>query len=70
MRWAVVAAALLIVVAAAFLVRVPKEEPVETVPISEWRAPTDFLLRTPGSELLMELPRIEAEVPVLKGDRS
>ncbi len=32
--------------------------PRQTVPptISTWRAPTDFLLKTPGQELLVRLP--------------
>jgi hypothetical protein len=41
--------------------------------ISEWRAPTDFLLRTPGSELIVSTPRIRPHLPqvnTIKGARS
>jgi hypothetical protein len=30
---------------------------------AEWRAPTDFLLRTPGRELLETVPRIGVDLP-------
>ena len=32
----------------------------ETALISQWRSPTDFLLRTPGDELLRSVPRVGA----------
>jgi len=31
--------------------------------ILAWRAPTDFLLHTPGSELMSDVPQIENAVP-------
>ena len=35
----------------------------ETVPaIGTWRAPTDVLLRTPGNEILAEMPALSASV--------
>jgi hypothetical protein len=30
---------------------------------AEWRAPTDFLLRTPGRELLETVPRVGVDLP-------
>jgi hypothetical protein len=33
--------------------------------LSHWRAPTDFLLRTPGQELLEEFPPFESSPPAL-----
>ena len=61
-----VAAVLLVVALATLLVvRRPGHEP-EVAPISTWRAPTDFLLKTPGSDLMTSVPKI----PNIKGDRS
>jgi hypothetical protein len=36
----------------------PTEEGPSAVSITAWRAPTDFLLKTPGSELLQTVPAI------------
>ena len=36
--------------------------PAATPPIATWRAPTDVLLRTPGSELLGAMPALGASV--------
>lgn len=57
------AGCLLTIVAAVFLLRLaplkPKREPGRPVPsLTQWRAPTDFLLETPGRELLRTVPTI------------
>jgi hypothetical protein len=31
---------------------------IREISITEWRSPTDFLLRTPGEEILQVIPRI------------
>jgi len=38
--------------------RVPPVRPVSTLSLTDWRSSTDFLLATPGSELLHVVPRI------------
>ncbi|HVT02831.1 MAG TPA: hypothetical protein VHL58_05590 [Thermoanaerobaculia bacterium] len=48
----------------------PTEHPTEAVAppsesLSNWHAPTDFLLRTPGRELLEELPSFGSSTPVI-----
>lgn len=48
-------AALLLIVLA--VVMVPRRPPQPT--ISAWRAPTDFLLQTPGRELLNSVPDLK-----------
>jgi hypothetical protein len=48
------AVVLLIVLA---IVMVPRRPPAPS--ISEWKAPTDFLLQTPGRELLASLPDLK-----------
>ena len=37
-----------------------------TILISQWKSPTDVLLRTPGDELLKSLPRVPDSSPGLK----
>jgi hypothetical protein len=58
--WLAAAACALIVVAAILLL--PSERPnrneVSMVEITEWKAPTDFLLETPGREILQTVPEI------------
>jgi len=49
------AAMLLVIVATIFVVRRP--EPTRPS-ISAWKAPTDFLLATPGRELLKQTPEL------------
>jgi len=59
-----VAAALLAILAAAALVlrsgsarpAAPPQGETETIRLSDWQSPTDFLLDTPGSELLTQIP--------------
>jgi hypothetical protein len=41
--------------------RRPELDPAAT--IARWESPTDWLLRTPGRELLEELPALAEEVP-------
>lgn len=65
---------LLVALTLAYLIRRP-ERPDHSIavqtPISAWRAPTDFLLRTPGSELTSSVPTIRPQLPnTIKGDRS
>ena len=55
------AAALAMLLAAVSLLRPPhagKAPPPPVLSITEWRAPTDFLLQTPGRELLRAVPKI------------
>jgi hypothetical protein len=59
-----VAVLLLIVVAVVSLVPVRRRAP-QVESIVTWKAPTDVLLRTPGSELLSSVPRIP-ELPERK----
>ncbi len=58
-RWGwFVATACVLIAAAVFWIRLRQPEPSNTVAsITEWKAPTDFLLETPGSELLRSVPR-------------
>jgi len=48
----------LIVIALGFAALVHHRRPPVTESIVTWKAPTDFLLRTPGSELLSTVPQI------------
>lgn len=59
-RWVVAAACALIVVVAVLWSRSGKRGPeeVSVASITEWKAPTDFLLETPGRELLRTVPEI------------
>jgi hypothetical protein len=61
-RWFVAAACALIMVAAIFLLRLEQQKPQEVsmASITEWKAPTDFLLETPGREMLRTVPEIGA----------
>jgi hypothetical protein len=53
-----VAAIVIVVVVVA--VRHPPSTPPPAAGIEQWTAPTDFLLRTPGREILETTPRIGA----------
>ena len=58
-----VAACLAVIAAAVFLLRTGpvkrgSETPAKAGSISQWRAPTDFLLETPGREFLQTVPAI------------
>jgi len=58
--WYVAAACVLIVVVAILLLRSEQtsRNEVSMVDITEWKAPTDFLLETPGREILQTVPEI------------
>lgn len=68
-RWAPIAsaaAAVVLVAAAVLLVRpgaVRREPQAPASAIAEWRSPTDFLLETPGSELLETAPDFATTAP-------
>ena len=61
-RLVALAASLAVSVACVFLVRLmwrPEQLPGKpAVSLTEWKAPTDFLLETPGRELLRTVPAI------------
>jgi hypothetical protein len=61
-RWGGLLAAASLVAAALAAVAVlrPPRTPSRAASIEEWTAPTDFLLRTPGREILETVPRIGA----------
>jgi hypothetical protein len=63
MRLAVAAAMLLLVVSVVWLTRPQHHEPLTTSSLSTWQAPTDFLLDTPGRELLNSTPQLKPEIP-------
>jgi len=56
-RHSKLAAAVLLVAVMLTAIAVHRPEPQPS--ISTWRAPTDFLLRTPGQELLGSLPDLK-----------
>jgi hypothetical protein len=59
----VIGAAAAVVIAAVALAYARSFSPSATAPeIATWRAPTDVLLRTSGSELLGEMPALGASV--------
>ena len=59
----VLAAAAVVVIAALSLAYGRSTTPSTTTPpIATWRAPTDVLLQTPGSELLADMPALGASV--------
>ena len=49
----------LVIIAGGFLARSRRQTPRTTTPISEWHAPTDFLLQTPGRELVVSVPSLK-----------
>jgi hypothetical protein len=59
-RWFLAGACALIVVVAVLWPRSAQRRPagVSVASIAEWKAPTDFLLETPGWELLRTVPEI------------
>jgi hypothetical protein len=69
LRLAVPSAVLAVILIVALVVRrapVGTAVPSGIAALSEWKAPTDFLLRTPGSELFESLPQFSpVPVPVL-----
>jgi hypothetical protein len=62
----VIGAAAAVVIAAVWLANARSFSPQGATPaiaaIAAWRAPTDILLRTPGNELLGEMPALGASV--------
>ena len=70
LRVATLAALLVAAALVAVLVRWPAGETAEREPpvtLAQWKSPTDWLLRTPGSELLDELPKLPDSVPRYTG---
>jgi hypothetical protein len=67
-RIACSAAAAVIIALGSFLyfhsVPVPHSEQPRTVRMSDWKASTDFLLKTPGSEILTDVPDLQPDVTV------
>ncbi len=64
---------LILIISGSFFIRKdrhPASPP--DVTLSTWRAPTDFLLDTPGRELLTSSPRLQPQTPVINisGGRS
>ena len=59
-RWFAAAACALIALLAFLWIRSVQRRPDDktVTSITEWKAPTDFLLETPGSELLRTVPEI------------
>ena len=55
---ALAAAALAASLVAALLARRPPPSPAAMAATLDWTAPTDFLLRTPGIEVLDSVPRL------------
>jgi hypothetical protein len=49
------------VITAVFVLRRPSRDSV-SISISEWRAPTDVLLRTPGVEIISSVPSVRSSV--------
>jgi len=56
LRYTFAIAALLLVVAGASLLQRRLMRPVVTTSISNWKAPTDFLLQTPNAKLMKTVP--------------
>ena len=62
-RPVVISGAAAVVLAAVWLANARSFSPSTVTPaIANWRAPTDILLRTPGSELLGTMPALGASV--------
>jgi hypothetical protein len=58
-----IGAAAVVMIAAAWLAHSRSLSPSALTPtIGNWQAPTDVLLRTPGSELLSAIPELDASV--------
>lgn len=59
-RWFIAAACVLVALLALVWIRSAQRRPDDktVASITEWKAPTDFLLETPGRELLRTVPEI------------
>lgn len=66
-HWAVGSAALAAAIAAVVLWPGSVKDDVVNMSITEWHAPTDVLLKTPGSELLTDMPALDESMINLKG---
>lgn len=66
-RWllatATVALVTIVIAIAYYGSRPPVEPPWPFSSLTSWEAPTDFLLETPGSDLLRTLPELTPELP-------
>jgi hypothetical protein len=67
--WLATAACAVVILAGLLWLRSvrPGSKVDKTVSITEWKAPTDFLLETPGREMLRTVPRLESNVGGLGG---
>jgi hypothetical protein len=54
--------AMLLLITAAFMVLRQMNKPPQAPPITAWRAPTDFLLQTPGRELIHSIPDLKGTI--------
>ena len=52
-------AALLLAIVAVSVIPIIRRHRTPQTSITEWRAPTDFLLKTPGQELLTSVPDLK-----------
>jgi hypothetical protein len=68
LRWGVggllVAASLLAAVIVRVAARRPEPTPAPMASVQQWAAPTAFLLKTPGHEILETVPRIGSRPPL------
>ena len=65
-----IAVVLLLVTTLVVYITRPKVAPRPEIRIESWRAPTDFLLKTPGAELTSSIPHLQPQLPKIQGDRS
>ena len=66
-RFAMIAAAMAAALAAVLLWPRHMKDDVAPLSISDWRAPTDVLLKTPGGDWLSELPALDESILNLQG---
>ena len=62
-RYALVFAGLFLAAVTSVLLLVPRREPALVAIPAQWRGPTDFLLQTPGNDLLRSVPQLAAPIP-------
>lgn len=58
LRFATPIAFIVVGIVAVALIRFYSRPPAGNLSITQWRSPTDFLLQTPGHELLESVPRV------------